>query len=319
MFQECAPTEAKQMTQSMSKLGLVGTGHQASPLYDDVFFHSLLEGARNSAKAVIPLLLNWLQPKSVVDLGCGLGAWLAVFRECGVQDCLGIDGDYVDYRQLQIPVDTFLSRDLTQPLQLDRRFDLAISLEVAEHLPAESASTFIDSLVKLSDVVLFSAAVPFQGGTGHLNEQWAGYWVKLFEAHGYTAIDCLRQRLWSSDHVQPWYIQNSLLFVKSDRREHYPHLPPALDNAHFPLEVVHPQIYQNSLGYYTEPLKEQIAQLQAELEARQTILLTTQNELAMMQNTLSATQKEIIAMKTSKFWRLRTYWFGIKQRFLKTD
>lgn len=292
---------------------------QSSPLYDQVFFDSLLEGARGSARQVIPMILDWLQPRSVVDVGCGLGAWLSVFRELGVQDCLGVDGDYVDHQQLQIPVDMFLARDLTQPLTLDRRFDLAVSLEVAEHLPAESAQAFIESLVGLADVVLFSAAVPFQGGTGHLNEQWTGYWVKHFEQCGYVAIDCLRYRFWSNDDVQPWYVQNSFLFVKSDRLEQYPRLPKeTLDGATFPLNVVHPKVYQNSLGYYTKPLKSQVVQVKGELEATQNVLLAAQNEITAVQNALLTAQSEIAAMKTSKFWRLRTYWFQFKQRFLKT-
>ena len=63
-------------------------------------------------------------------------------------------------------------RDLAQPLQIDRRFDLALSLEVAEHLPPECGSEFVQTLTDLSSVILFSAAIPFQGGTDHLNEQW---------------------------------------------------------------------------------------------------------------------------------------------------
>ncbi|PSB27228.1 class I SAM-dependent methyltransferase [Stenomitos frigidus] len=310
---------ASLLSQSMSQPMLLDTVKQTNPLYDQAFFDSLLEGARGSARQVIPMLLEWLQPRSVVDVGCGLGAWLSVFRELGVQDSLGIDGDYVNASQLQIPVETFLAKDLTQPLKLDRRFDLAVSLEVAEHLPPEAANTLIESLIELSDVVLFSAAIPFQGGTGHLNEQWTGYWVKLFEHYGYVAIDCLRHRLWSNEYVQPWYIQNTLLFVRSERLEDYPHLPkPDPDAGHFPLEVVHPKTYQASLGYYTEPLEGQVSQMKAEVEAAHSALLTAQNELIVVQNALSESRKEIAAMQTSKFWRLRTYWLRLKQRLLKT-
>ncbi|MBD2078130.1 methyltransferase domain-containing protein [Phormidium sp. FACHB-592] len=305
--------------QSMNQPIPSDSATQASSLYDQAFFDLLLEGARGSARQVVPMILEWLQPQSVVDVGCGLGAWLSVFRELGIQDYLGVDGDYVDRSQLQIPVEAFSAKDLTQPLRLDRRFDLAISLEVAEHLPAESASTLIESLIKLSDVVLFSAAVPFQGGTGHLNEQWMGYWVKLFQQYGYVAIDCLRYRLWSNEYVQPWYIQNSLLFVKSEQLEHYPRLPkPDLDTVHFPLEVVHPKTYQSSLGYYTAPLKDQISQMEVKVEATQKALLTAQSELIAAQNALLEAKNEIAAMKTSKFWRLRIYWLRLKEQLLKS-
>ncbi len=310
---------ASLLSQSMAQPMPSNSVKQVSPLYDQAFFDSLLEGARGSARQVIPMLLEWLQPQSVIDVGCGLGAWLSVFRELGIQDYLGVDGDYVDRSHLQFPVEAFLAKDLTQPLRLDRQFDLAVSLEVAEHLPAESASILIESLTKLSDVVLFSAAVPFQGGTGHLNEQWTGYWVQLFQQYGYVAIDCLRHRLWPNEHVQPWYIQNSLLFVNFKRLEHYPYLPkPDLDTVHFPLEVVHPQIYQNSLGYYTEPLKAQVSQMKSEVETARKALLTAQNNLVVLQSALLEARNEIAAMKTSKFWRLRTSWFWFKQRFLKT-
>ena len=287
----------------MNPLTQADSVNQPMPLYDQAFFDSVVGGSRHSARQIIPLLLEWLQPGSVVDVGCGLGAWLSVFRELGIQDCLGVDGDYVDDRYLQIPANTFLAKDLAQPLQLERRFDLAISLEVAEHLPAKSASTFVQSLVDLADVVLFSAAVPLQAGTGHINEQWAGYWIELFRQWDYLAIDCLRPSLWCNEEIEPWYIQNSLLFMKSDRVEQYPHLLKfTSSNGHFPLNVVHPRIYQNSLGYYTEPLKAQLVQAHAEIERTR--------------QALDAAKNEIVAMQTSKFWRLRMYWLRLKQLLL---
>src|SRR5438046_10610902 len=95
------------------------------------------------------------QPTSVVDLGCGIGTWLAVFAEHNVGDYVGIDGDYVDRSQLLIPPERFLSGDLSEPVELNRRFDLAVSLEVAEHLPAASARVLVASLTGLPPVVLF--------------------------------------------------------------------------------------------------------------------------------------------------------------------
>ncbi|XGV98057.1 MAG: methyltransferase domain-containing protein [Leptolyngbya sp. BL-A-14] len=301
---EVQPSVPLQITEQLTRSDAAA---QSSPIYNQAFFDSQSEGSLYSAQQIVPLLLEWLHPKSVVDVGCGVGAWLSVFRECGIQDYFGVDGEYVDRKQLKIPLDHFLAQDLAQPLKLDRRFDLAMSLEVAEHLPAESASAFVGSLVSLSDVVLFSAAIPFQGGTGHINEQWRGYWVQLFQQYNYVPIDCLRYRLWGKEKIEPWYVQNSLLFVKSDRLEHYPHLPKAdTDTAHLPLEIIHPIIYQNSISYYTEPLKRQLTQLQVELES-------TQEQLRLARNEALAANAEIAAMQTSKFWRLRTYWVRLKQ------
>lgn len=140
-------------------------------VYDERFFEELREGARSSARAVVPLVMRMLAPASVVDVGCGLGTWLAVFAENGISDFLGIDGSYVDPLRLEIPRGRFLPHDLSTPLRLDRRFDLAVSLEVAEHLPGSAAETCVGSLAELAPLVLFSAAIPFQGGTNHVNEQ----------------------------------------------------------------------------------------------------------------------------------------------------
>jgi SAM-dependent methyltransferase len=181
--------------------------------YSASFFKSLRDSARSSARFVVPLVLSWIDAKSVVDVGCGSGTWLSVIREHGIDDILGIDGDYVCPESLEIPADCFLTCDLSLPLRLPRRFDLAVSLEVAEHLPAQSAETFIESLARLAPVVVFSAAAPYQGGTHHLNEQWPAYWAERFAVHGYFPVDCLRRQLWSQKDVAWWYAQNTFLYV----------------------------------------------------------------------------------------------------------
>src|SRR6266542_308161 len=149
-------------------------------VYTQDFFRSRETGSLTSAHHIVPIVLDLVRPKSVVDVGCGLGTWLAVFAKHGVEDILGIDGGYVPTEALHIPPSRFRSCALTEALLIDRAFDLVVSLEVAEHLPRESAETFVESLATLGPAVLFSAAIPFQGGTGHVNEQWPEYWVKLF-------------------------------------------------------------------------------------------------------------------------------------------
>lgn len=192
--------------------------------YTADYYRSLRDGARRSAEVVVPVVLRLGRPRSVVDVGCGVGTWLAVFRELGVEDICGVDGDYVDREQLEIPPSYFLPWDLTRPLRLGRRFDLAVSLEVAEHLPAECAEGFVGSLTDVAPLVLFSAAVPFQGGQQHINEQWPAYWARLFAARGYLPVDCLRRRLWEDERVEWWYAQNVLLFAERDSLEARPNL-----------------------------------------------------------------------------------------------
>jgi hypothetical protein len=173
-----------------------------------------------------------LRPESIVDVGCGDGSWLSAFHRAGVEDFLGIDSPEFEQAILGIPTNRFLAADLTKPVDVGRRFDLAICLEVAEHLTAEAAGVFVESLVALSDRVLFSAAIPGQTGPGHVNEQWQSYWAALFEGHNYGVRDVIRPLIWHDERVAWWYSQNLLLFEKGHPSE-----------ALF-LDVVHPAHYQ---------------------------------------------------------------------------
>jgi SAM-dependent methyltransferase len=212
--------------------------------YTDEYYDSLQEGARRSARVVVPLLLRLVQPRQVVDVGCGRGTWLAVFREHGIEDVWGIDGDHVDRERLEIPRERFLPRDLTRPLRLGRSFDLAVSLEVAEHLPADCAAAFVNSLADLAPLVLFSAAIPFQGGQNHVNEQWPAYWAKLFAAREYVPVDCLRRRIWDDARVEWWYAQNMLLFAERGHLEARPLLRQEYELAGGTVPaLVHPKRY----------------------------------------------------------------------------
>lgn len=210
--------------------------------YNKRFYQGHLESSRQSAREIIPLVMELVQPQSVIDLGCGLAAWLSVFREEGVEDIWGVDGDWVREELLQIPPERFLAFDLSRPFRRDRQFDLVMSLEVAEHLPATSAPIFVDSLVSLGPVILFSAAIPFQGGVDHINEQWPEYWVELFHNKNYEVVDCIRRKIWHNPNVKYEHAQNILLFVSREYLEKHDLLKKELaENSLFPLSIVHPQ------------------------------------------------------------------------------
>jgi len=212
--------------------------------YSAEFFALQRASARASAEVVVPLVLELTRPASIVDVGCGTGTWLAVFAERGVEDVLGIDGPYVDRASLEIPQDRFLARDLASPFGLSRRFDLVVSLEVGEHLPERSAATFVEGLTALGPIVLFSAAIPGQGGTQHVNEQWPSYWAELFRRHDYVHVDCLRLRLWRDEAVARWYAQNMLFYVGRDELPRFPELARQHDPSQpAPLHLVHPARY----------------------------------------------------------------------------
>jgi SAM-dependent methyltransferase len=212
--------------------------------YTQEFYKNQSVGSRRSAEAIVPLVLTLVKPQSVIDIGCGLGTWLSVFEKFGVKDVFGIDGDHVNRSMLQIPNERFTAFDLKKRIQIDRRFDLVISLEVAEHLPEQCAKTFVHSLTKLGPVILFSAAIPFQGGTAHLNEQWPDYWANYFSEDGYEVVDYLRKKVWQDDKVEWWYAQNILLFSQKDYLASNPLLKKEFENTHpSQLSIVHPRKY----------------------------------------------------------------------------
>jgi SAM-dependent methyltransferase len=185
-------------------------------VYSSQYYRRLNEGSIRSARAIVPLMIELVQPKRVVDVGCGTGAWLAEFQRRGVNDVLGIDGPHISADQLEIDSRNFLAADLTQPLRLSSQFDLALSLEVAEHLQPENAERFVDALTRLAPVVLFSAAIPFQGGQHHLNEQWPTYWAQLFDKRDFEALDSVRRLWWERTDIDWWYAQNLVLYVRRD-------------------------------------------------------------------------------------------------------
>ncbi|HEX5431354.1 MAG TPA: class I SAM-dependent methyltransferase [Bryobacteraceae bacterium] len=217
--------------------------------YDNAFFEAQSGASYFAATEVLPLVFAIIKPNSVLDIGCGVGTWLAAAREQGASDVLGVDGSWVSLRMLRIPPEQFLAHDLKKPLDLERRFDLAISLEVAEHLPESAAETCVDNLVRHAPVILFSAAVPGQGGTSHLNEQWPEYWADKFQKRDYVLIDCIRDRIWNHRRVPVCYRQNAFFYVdrkfltsSSSLRAEQCRIKPA------PLAVVHPDLLDEVLS-----------------------------------------------------------------------
>ncbi len=214
--------------------------------YDNLFFQYVNSTATRSARRLLPVLLSQISVRSVLDVGCGQGAWLAVWKDLGVNDVAGIDGNYIDIGRLQIPQADFSTADLSAGFDLGRQFDVVQCLEVAEHLPDNSAVRLVKSLVRHGDIVLFSAACKGQGGDNHINEQNYEYWRAIFADCGHVAIDCLRPRVYRDTEIAPWYRYNTLVYAASEilselpesfRAFRVPDIEPIIDYSPFPYRL----------------------------------------------------------------------------------
>ena len=166
-----------------------------------------IEGPHAALKWIFP----GAKPKSILDVGCGIGTWLRASLDLGIAEAIGVDGSAIKEGHFLVPRTYLKQRDLTQLLDMGRRFDAVLCLEVAEHLEKHFGPTLLDSLVRHADVIVFSAACPGQPGQHHVNCQWPSYWQKLFNERGYVCSDDVRWRMWTDDSIEPWYRQNMMI------------------------------------------------------------------------------------------------------------
>lgn len=222
----------------------------SSRVYNRAFYEFEEDTSLKSSVHIIPLLVEAVHPRSVVDVGCGIGAFLKEFESVGVHDVLGIEGEWFDKSSFRLPRERLLIKDITRPFSIGRKFDLVLSLEVGEHFDSKYAPIYVSNLTKLGDVVLFSAAIPFQGGTHHVNEQWPEYWARLFISNGFVPIDALRLRLWNNPDVSSYYAQNSVFYVKDGSVGDFPTLSNMLPlHDGYPLRLVHPKQWDGKTKY----------------------------------------------------------------------
>jgi SAM-dependent methyltransferase len=177
-----------------------------------------------SARAVIPRVLGLTGARSIVDVGCGSGAWIRACRDLGVPEVVGVDGPHVPPIQRRVATE-FVERDLAEPLDLARRFNLVMCVDVAEDLPPERAEGLIADITALAPVVLFAAAVPGQDATPHASEWWPEGWAALFEAEGWTCRDAIRPWIRTNDQVGWRYRQTLFLAVAPGSDAAYQSLP----------------------------------------------------------------------------------------------
>ncbi len=208
--------------------------------YGKSFYKKETEYAKNAADNMMDYLLSIVRAKSLVDFGCGTGAFLLSAKKHGVSRVVGLDGEYA-HEFFDEESGDFISCDLSENIDLHEKFDLLICLEVAEHIHPCKAEMFINNLVRHSDIILFGAAIKFQGGNTHLNEQMPSYWRKLFTDRGFAQIDCIRPVFWTDSTIPFFYRQNSFLYVKEDKADAIRALVPSCWKGE---DMVHPDMWE---------------------------------------------------------------------------
>lgn len=208
--------------------------------YSSDFYNRSNDCSSEAPQAVLSAVARMVSKlDSVIDVGAGTGAWLAAARDHGAAVIEAVEGAWIRDVRTSVPFEVYRLHDLRQDWEISRRFDLALSLEVAEHLPRSRAPTFVDLLCRLSDVVVFSAAVPGQGGHHHVNERWQDYWVQQFLRNGYEWSDALRNAIWNNSQIPVYYRQNILLFYRRERKGDLRLAPGSTPG---PASVLHPEV-----------------------------------------------------------------------------
>lgn len=241
------------MNAPLRSAGTAGAGY----VHDT--YGKYVSGSERSAAIVADLLVPLLQPKSVLDVGCGTGGWAEAFRARGVTEVHGIDGEWSPAGKRLQPGEfttwNFERDDAAGPTLPRERYDLVTSLEFVEHVHEERADALVDFLTRQGDALLVSAAIPLQGGQHHVNERWPEYWTRKFAERGFQPFDALRLALWDEDGVASWYRQNMILYFREGTmpetvRTWGEGLALAALNA--PRAMVHPDLYGRTFGrlYY---------------------------------------------------------------------
>ena len=265
-----------------------------SEIYDSKFYEDQFAGSARSAAAVVPLILGLFpSTRSVIDIGCGTGVWLHQYQLLGVPRILGLDSGNPPPNLLKIDEAEFLHVNLSGPFGVQERFDLAMSLEVAEHLDEAFAKSFVSNLTGLSDIIVFGAAIPGQGGTNHVNERWPSYWNALFEERGFRCFDVLRGQFWHNDLVEWWYAQNILVFVKKSRLDLVADLEKKIISNKVPIDLVHPRCFE----VYKRWLDDMLGNVDAGLA-------DSTGQVSLERNLLKSLQERLNAIELSTSWRV---------------
>lgn len=213
-------------------------------MYDESYYRKHEKGSYNSAITILEYILSFYKFNSLIDLGCGMGTWCKAASDLGVENILGLDQHVYEQQYMLISDKNYIRFNLKNKLNGYGPFDIAISVEVAEHIDNTYVDSFIRNVCSQSNVVLFSAALPFQGGTGHINEKRCSFWKQKFNKYGYEIIDCIRPHFWDDQNIEIWYRNNCVLFVKNHM---YSEFVTKIPKDMPPLDIIHPEMLERIL------------------------------------------------------------------------
>ena len=253
---------------------------------------------RRGAVVVANILESWIDFRTVLDLGCGTGIWLKVLRDGGRRQVFGVDFEANDPADLAVDPDLILTADLGQTLDLHRRYDLVVCLEVAEHIDAQFADVVVENCTRHGDLILFSAALPGQRGVNHINEQPPQYWVERFQRHGYIVLDPIRRLIWTDPQIPVWYRQNILLFVKTGSVHHEVLRARADTATSGPLDVAHPE-YVKWFSWQAQSAAAEVETAKVEAETAKAEAATAASQNERLHAELAQVRHDLIAEKSA--------------------
>lgn len=213
-------------------------------MYDEKYYKKHQDGSYQSAQIILKFIQKITNFQTLIDYGCGMGTWGSAAKALGVSRYVGIDQNSYDPTYMLIGPSDYMQQDLQEPIDIASKFDLAICVEVAEHIPKDKSDILLNNVCQNSEVVLFSAALPRQGGTGHINEQPCSYWIQKFRTRGYLPVDCIRPFFWNEEQIEIWYRNNCILYLTSEALKQFKvNIPPTLP----PTDIIHPQMLERIL------------------------------------------------------------------------
>lgn len=280
--------------------------------YSDKYFDSWVDDSVASSERVLKILFDIYAPKSVADFGCGRGAWLAACEKFGAKILHGYDGPWVDEKKFCSKNIVFTPVNFEKGFLPKERCDLAMSVEVAEHISEASADNFVTMLAQASDVIVFGAAAKGQGGENHINEQWQSYWIEKFNKKKYECFDIFRPLLWDDKNVDWWYRQNTFLFVKKNISKDIIDIELLKKKEKNVYDIVHPDSFEYRLSLYNIEMENKYIEMKnkyIEIESKY-----SKAELKCLE-----LENEIVSLKSSKFWKLREIYLKIKENVFKKN